>query len=255
MHTQCPHCKTLFKISEEQLTAVNGKVRCGFCYRIFLAEETLYDELPNLDLDNGSPPPEELHQSAEEPEVPPITEVVNLAQNELKAATRKHLDNSITHKKSVPNFVWALGTLTFTAVLILQYSYFMRDDLAKYSEIRPALQQLCALANCTIPLQRSPAQIKLVNREITAHPNIENALRVQATFINKASFPQTYPTLKLTLSDLEGKTVATRHFKPLEYLPENTKIGIGLAALQQTEIQLDIRDPDKKATGFELAFL
>jgi predicted Zn finger-like uncharacterized protein len=33
--TQCPHCKASFKVSEEQLSAANGKVRCGACLNIF----------------------------------------------------------------------------------------------------------------------------------------------------------------------------------------------------------------------------
>ena len=33
--TQCPHCKASFKVSDEQLNAANGKVRCGACLKIF----------------------------------------------------------------------------------------------------------------------------------------------------------------------------------------------------------------------------
>ena len=33
--TQCPHCKASFKVSDEQLSAANGRVRCGACLNIF----------------------------------------------------------------------------------------------------------------------------------------------------------------------------------------------------------------------------
>jgi predicted Zn finger-like uncharacterized protein len=33
--TQCPHCKASFKVSEEQLSVANGRVRCGSCMNIF----------------------------------------------------------------------------------------------------------------------------------------------------------------------------------------------------------------------------
>jgi len=46
MYTQCTNCKTLFRITEEQLAAVNGKVRCGFCYSTFNALDALYEEIP-----------------------------------------------------------------------------------------------------------------------------------------------------------------------------------------------------------------
>lgn len=260
MHTQCPHCTTLFKISEEQRSAVNGKVRCGFCYRIFLAEESLFDELSDVDVEDESPP-EKIHHTADSEtkniNTPAMTETRQVTQNELQEEARKYSDEqSKKGTKSVfAGFFWAFGVFAFTAVLVLQYSYFMRDDLAKYASIRPALQQLCRVANCAIPLQRSPAQIKLISREISAHPSIKDALQVRVTFINKAPYQQSYPTLKLTLSDLEGKAVAVRYFKPQEYLPQQAAIGVGIAAQEKADIQLNIHDTNKQSTGFELAFL
>lgn len=46
MYTQCPECKTVFRITEQQLSAARGKVRCGHCNAIYNAHGTLSDELP-----------------------------------------------------------------------------------------------------------------------------------------------------------------------------------------------------------------
>lgn len=46
MYTQCPSCRTLFRISEQQLAAAKGKVRCGKCNHIYNAQGTLMNELP-----------------------------------------------------------------------------------------------------------------------------------------------------------------------------------------------------------------
>ncbi len=35
--TQCPFCQTSFKVSEEQMQAADGVVRCGACWEVFLA--------------------------------------------------------------------------------------------------------------------------------------------------------------------------------------------------------------------------
>lgn len=43
MFTECPSCKTLFRITEDQLASVGGKVRCGFCYGMFNAYESLFE--------------------------------------------------------------------------------------------------------------------------------------------------------------------------------------------------------------------
>lgn len=49
MYTRCPHCSTSFRITNEQLRARAGKVRCGQCQQIFNAFDSLsQNELPNV---------------------------------------------------------------------------------------------------------------------------------------------------------------------------------------------------------------
>ena len=40
MQTICPHCQTVFKVSDEHLKAAEGYVRCGICKEVFNALET-----------------------------------------------------------------------------------------------------------------------------------------------------------------------------------------------------------------------
>src|SRR5690349_3117462 len=42
--TRCPRCKTLFRISAEQLQARRGQVRCGRCMQVFDGFATLAAE-------------------------------------------------------------------------------------------------------------------------------------------------------------------------------------------------------------------
>ena len=37
--TRCPHCSSVFKISDEQLAARGGHVRCGGCLQVFRADQ------------------------------------------------------------------------------------------------------------------------------------------------------------------------------------------------------------------------
>ena len=39
LQTQCPHCKTRFKVTQQQLDIAKGRVRCGSCMQIFNATE------------------------------------------------------------------------------------------------------------------------------------------------------------------------------------------------------------------------
>lgn len=54
--TQCPHCKASFKVSEEQLNAANGRVRCGACLNIFDAIAYQISAAKDLKQDKKSPP-------------------------------------------------------------------------------------------------------------------------------------------------------------------------------------------------------
>lgn len=46
--TQCPHCKTLFKVTDDQLKLYNGAVRCGVCQQIFNGANHLQEKQPDL---------------------------------------------------------------------------------------------------------------------------------------------------------------------------------------------------------------
>ncbi len=42
MQTRCPHCQTTFRVSQAQLNAARGKVRCGKCQQVFNAREHIH---------------------------------------------------------------------------------------------------------------------------------------------------------------------------------------------------------------------
>ncbi len=51
MHTQCPECKTRFRVNDDQLRVAQGQVRCSRCHVIFNALEFLH-----APTDNPPPP-------------------------------------------------------------------------------------------------------------------------------------------------------------------------------------------------------
>ena len=44
--TRCPQCQTTFRVTDAQLAAANGKVRCGSCLHVFLATENWVESEP-----------------------------------------------------------------------------------------------------------------------------------------------------------------------------------------------------------------
>lgn len=130
--------------------------------------------------------------------------------------------------------LWSSGIVLLLVLLAIQYVYAMRNDLARTAEFRPVLEQLCAVvqnfARCEIPLRRDLTQIELQGRSIRPHPRFENAVLVNVTLLNKASFRQAYPAIEFTLADFNGALIARRRFQPADYILTDIDITQGLAA-------------------------
>lgn len=65
MLTTCPECHTTFRLSNAQLEARRGLVRCGFCRAVFNAYDTL---LPEFQVPNVSAPPAAVTDGGEQGE-------------------------------------------------------------------------------------------------------------------------------------------------------------------------------------------
>ncbi len=161
-----------------------------------------------------------------------------------------------TPKKTawLATLAWTFGVLALLALLIAQFAYSMRADLAGYPALRPGMEKFCAVvtafAQCDIPLRRDLSQILKVESAITPHPEVTDALRINTTLVNKADFPQPYPYVQATLSDLNGTVIAKRRFHPNEYLPPNTDIKSGMSPNIPVPVALEVATP---SMDFELA--
>lgn len=151
--------------------------------------------------------------------------------------------------------VWAVTNVALIMVLLGQYTYFNRNALSQYPQLRPWLTGFCAVFSCNTPLPRDVSQIQLANRVVQSHPKRANALLIDATLINDADFPQAYPLVELRFSDLNNHLVAGRRFRPSEYLPANTSLQAGMPPHQPVHITLEIVDPGKQAVSFQFELL
>jgi predicted Zn finger-like uncharacterized protein len=84
--TKCPQCSTAFRVHEEQLTARQGKVRCGACGHVFDAFGSLIESKED---DSPSPLPPATHSSSAEksPATPPEMPDTSSAYLSIGAAT------------------------------------------------------------------------------------------------------------------------------------------------------------------------
>ena len=102
------------------------------------------------------------------------------------------------------------GIGVLALALVLQILLANRASLAADARWRPVVGGLCSVAGCTLPPWREPDAFTMIERDVRAHPSAAGALRVAATFRNDARWPQPWPTLVLTLSDVDGRAVGAR---------------------------------------------
>jgi predicted Zn finger-like uncharacterized protein len=116
-----------------------------------------------------------------------------------------------------------------------------------------AAAAVCRLS-CDLPAYADPERIALLNRDVSPHPSVADALLITASFRNDAVWPQAWPVLELSMADLDGRLVALRRFSPVDYLgqpPERPVLAPGESVL----VELEVVDPGNQAIAFEFAFL
>ena len=151
------------------------------------------------------------------------------------------------------SLLWSGGILLLLATLALQFTYYHHQQLAHHAQLRPLLEQLCQLTKCALPPQRDLSQIRLASHLVQFHPRYEESLLITASLINRADFTQPYPDVEVQMTDLQQQVVASRRFRPEEYLvgqrsdrpmPQNIEIPL----------MLEVLDPGKDVVGFRFEF-
>lgn len=150
----------------------------------------------------------------------------------------------------------ATAAALFLALLLLgQYAFVERHWLASMPRLRPALEVFCDLLRCDLPLRRDLGKMEMVEREVRDHPNVADALLINAAFVNRAAFPQDWPLFQISFSDVSGTLVALRRFRPEEYLDAGKDPSAGMAPGEEARLLLEVIDPGDSAVSFQFDFL
>ncbi len=282
MKTECPHCHTLFRLTEEQLDMASGQVRCGYCNEVFNALQT--DDFGKNDrqLDVFEHTPLAEHEKHEENVVHQANEhnrantTIPPVQTESEANVSSQKDETIGLLSDEPDEVvpdefradapdrhstlstllWSAAILLMIAGLVAEYAWFNRDLLLNQHQLQPYIATLCEHIRCNGYISlRDPDSIEMLNRNVYTHPNEKNALMITATMINHADFVQTLPDVQIDFSSTRGEVVASRRFKPAEYIqPDHDGLHPMLPGLP-VSFSLEIVDPGKDAITYEFMFL
>lgn len=158
----------------------------------------------------------------------------------------------------IKNLVWVLVIVTLLVVLVAQFAYFKRAELAQNPTFKPYLEKMCEIigpyVSCDVPDPIDLDSISILDKNVVSHPKSKNALLITATVENKAEFDQPYPVLILSFSDINQKIIARREFRPSEYLDNKIDPASLMAVGVPVRLMLEIVDPGVDAVNFEFTF-
>ena len=87
-----------------------------------------------------------------------------------------------------------------------------------------------------------------------SHPELADALVVDAVIVNGADFAQPFPELELRFTTIDGDLVAGRRFKPEEYLSGELAGVTLMVPKTPVRLALEITDPGADAVNYFLSF-
>ncbi|MCW8932851.1 MAG: DUF3426 domain-containing protein [Gammaproteobacteria bacterium] len=194
-------------------------------------------------LDNSVTAVTDLDESTQKEQEPfSSTTKANEVQDEVVPSFLTQSDSTNTNPGAM--LAWLAGSIILLLLLSAQYLHVNSSKFAQNPNVRPLLETLCPITNCSLPLTKTPRKIVTVNHDVRSHPTVNNALEIQLSFKNKANYTQGYPILEITFSNPLGEVIARRKFSPEEYLTGDIQYARGMKAQQSQEINLKIVDPD-----------
>ena len=263
MYTRCPGCWAPYSISVEQLRAARGQVLCENCGIAFNALNSLANSV------------EEAVPDAAAPSTPPVLglrqalpsshhgQAILAGLPTLSAPPAGSVDHYLDawdnaqvtlRNASRPRRVaWGLGTLSLSAILAVQIGVFEGKQLVQNEQLRPWLELACEGLDCSLPKFQDSRQIQIIDRAL--HPAADDIDGFEFTVVlaNRARLPQTFPAIKLVLTELNGQPVAERVFRPEEYLDDDP---VGLMPVgEPREILIFLAKPSREVVGFKFELI
>lgn len=202
-------------------------------------------EIPQGDLLDFHQPIAETEALPEEPAATTLAEQVAIVQDEVE------------EDKPAPaayrRWPWAVAASLLSLVLLAQAAYFYRVEIAaRLPGLKPALIGYCKLLGCSVPLPQETDLMSIESSDLEADPEHVNQITLNALLRNRASYPQAFPYLELTLNDTQDKPLARRIFKPKDYLPPQENEQVGMLPNHELVVKLYLGTADLRPTGYRL---
>jgi len=221
------------------------------------AQQTPEEQATDLDASLLHEPPHEAFAPEfaaplnEEPSVENFSEAESAWLDQIEPEPLE-IENPMPTRPLRKNQLWASLSLLAALGLILQFANFKFDTYSRIEPWRSGYQWACDLGLCTLPDLGDKSKISAYNLVVRSHPTTAKALMVDTIILNSAEFPQAFPRLELVFSDSSNKVIASRQFKPSEYLAGELAGQNIMPRQRPVHITLELVDPGPEAMGYSI---
>jgi predicted Zn finger-like uncharacterized protein len=146
---------------------------------------------------------------------------------------------------------WVAGVAALALLFVLQVLHSERNDLVRNPTWGAAVARTYAFLGLSVLAPTDLSAYELRQLGAASDPTEANRLMLRASIVNRASYAQPFPFLRLSLQDRFGGTLGTLDVAPADYLPGAGGTGL-LEPGQRADALIRIVDPGAEAVGFEL---
>ena len=146
---------------------------------------------------------------------------------------------------------WVAGVAALAFLLVLQVVHSQRDELVQSPALGPAVAGVYAFLGLSVMAPTDLSAYELRQWGAASDPNEADRLILRASIVNRATYAQPFPLLRLTLQDRFGGTLRQGDVQPADYLP-GAGVGGLLGPGERADALIRIVDPGVEAVGFEL---
>jgi predicted Zn finger-like uncharacterized protein len=146
-----------------------------------------------------------------------------------------------------------LSAAGLALALAAQALFHFRSELAvSMPGLRSTLETFSLALGAPLPLPKHTEHVSLETSDLQTDSARGNLLVLNATLRNKAPYGQAYPSLELSLTDMQDTVIARRVFTPQDYLPAKTAANPVFSSNSDVAVRLWIEAVDLAAAGYRL---
>lgn len=184
---------------------------------------------------------------APKPPPPPPKPKPDVDEPEFVRSTRQREASGKTTRIAL-----AAGSVLLLIALLVQGAVSFRDVLAaRHPGLRPALVSTCALLGCSVNLPARPEQLVIETGELITLGS--NAYTFSTVLRNQGDMALAWPSLELTLNDLDDKPLVRRVFAPRDYAGTAASAPTGFAARGEQQVRIHFRLEGAEPSGYHIA--